>query len=116
LGSYQALTILALGILALVVSLTITDRKKFLLGVVLSGLIILLGVSQFVATGIQRWKSERRLSQLRQQQQSNLKLSESAFANRFSAGIPAQPPLPEKKRSIYFPVSFLEGTCFLQFR
>ena len=66
------LVILSLGLLGVVISLLITDRKRFMIALSLSGLIVFTGVYQYVNIGIRQWQASRRIAQLQEQQRSNL--------------------------------------------
>jgi hypothetical protein len=66
------LIILSIGVLSLIVSFLVTDRKRYVIAVTLSGLIMAIGAFQYLNQSIRQWQMSRRLSRLRSQQQINL--------------------------------------------
>jgi hypothetical protein len=60
------LAILSLGILGVIVSLLIANRRRFLIGISLSGLLVALGVFYVVDTSLRQWWTARRITQIQE--------------------------------------------------
>lgn len=96
------LVIVSLGVLGVIVSFLITERRKYLTALALSGLIIATGVWQYVGAGIRQWKMTRRIEKLQEQQRMNLQ----ALQDRLRQGQGGQnqgenrqaPPAPATKK------------------
>jgi hypothetical protein len=68
----MGLVILSLGILGIIISFLIADRKKYLVAMVLSLLVVATGGYQYVSTGIRQWQTSRKIASLQKQQRMNL--------------------------------------------
>ena len=66
------LVIVSLGILGIIISFLITDRKKYMIALVLSSLIIVTGFVQYMKSGVRQWKTTRKIANLQKQQRVNL--------------------------------------------
>ncbi len=98
-NSAIGLLILSIGILGVIISFLITDRKKYFMALGLSGLIAIMGLFQFFRPGVRQWKQSRRMSDLRKKQKLNLKaLQEKLRQARSEAGKKAQPKAAQKKK------------------
>ncbi|HRY29111.1 MAG TPA: hypothetical protein P5079_03640 [Elusimicrobiota bacterium] len=71
-NNMMGLVILSLGVLGIIISFLITDRKKYLVAMVLALLIVVTGAYQYVSTGIRQWQTARRIASLQKQQRLNL--------------------------------------------
>lgn len=66
------LAILSLGILGVIVSLLIANRRRFLIGISLSGLLVALGVFYVVDTSLRQWWTARRIAKIQEQNRETL--------------------------------------------
>lgn len=66
------LAILSLGILGVIVSLLIANRRRFLIGISLSGLLVALGIFYVVDTSFRQWWTARRISKIQEQNRETL--------------------------------------------
>lgn len=71
-NSMFGLGVLALGILGVIVSLSIADRRRFLTGILLSGLIVLIGGGFLVNTSLREWRTARRIAKIREANRKTL--------------------------------------------
>lgn len=71
-NNMMGLVILSLGLLGFIVSFLIADRRKYLLALVISGIIVVIGAYQYVSTGIRQWQTSRKIAGLQKQQRLNL--------------------------------------------
>jgi hypothetical protein len=71
-NSIFSLVIVSIGILGVVISFLIADKKKYLIALVLSLAIVSMGAVQFVNSSLSRWRTARRISMLQQTQRLNL--------------------------------------------
>ncbi|MCG3204159.1 MAG: hypothetical protein KCHDKBKB_00865 [Elusimicrobia bacterium] len=71
-SSAVPLIIVALGILGVILSFLVADRKKSLISLGLAGLVILTGVIQLASTTITRFRWERRMKEIQRDRQSDL--------------------------------------------
>jgi hypothetical protein len=66
------LAILSLGILGVIVSLLIANRRRFLIGISLSGLLVALGIFYVVDTSLRQWWTARRITQIQEKNRESL--------------------------------------------
>jgi hypothetical protein len=66
------LIIVSIGILGVVISFLITDRKRYLTALLLSGLVVSIGLFQSVRSSVRQWQANRRFAKLQEQQRLNL--------------------------------------------
>jgi uncharacterized membrane protein len=71
-SSLLALTIVSLGVLGIILSFLVPDRKNSRVAVVLSLLIIFVGGYEFVAQAVRQYMWQKKLDEIRQQQAVNL--------------------------------------------
>ncbi len=71
-SSTYSLVIVSLGILGVIVSFLITDKKKYYIALVLSLLVVCMGLFGFIGSSIQGWRMSRRISKLQETQRLNL--------------------------------------------
>ncbi len=64
--------ILSLGILGIIISFLITDRRKYIIALSLSGLVVFVGAYHYVSSGLRQWQTSRRIARLQKQQRLNL--------------------------------------------
>jgi hypothetical protein len=86
------LAILSLGIVGIIVSLLISNRRRFLIGISLSGLLIALGVFYVVDTSLRQWWTARKIAKIQAQNRENLE----AIKERMGSPSPAVAPAPKK--------------------
>jgi len=78
----QPLILLALGLIAVILSFVVPDRKKSLISLGLAGLIVLAGVIQFASQSFSRYQWNRRIRQIQQEQRVNLDELRERMKNR----------------------------------
>jgi len=66
------LIIVSLGVLGIILSFMVPDRKKAIISLGLAGLIVVTGVFQLGSQSISRWKLNRRLQTIQKERQSDL--------------------------------------------
>ena len=71
-SSALPLIIVALGILGVILSFLVPDRKKSLISLGLAGLIILTGVIQLASQSITRYQWDRRMKAIQRDRQADL--------------------------------------------
>jgi hypothetical protein len=71
-NSLSGLVILSLGILGIIISFLIQDKRKYFVALSLAGLVVLLGIYQYASTSLHYWQASRRVVQLQKQQRLNL--------------------------------------------
>lgn len=105
-SSSFGIVIISLGILGFIISFLITDRKKYLMALVLSGVVVFLGLFQSIQTSVRQWQASRRFTKLQEQQRLNLQaLQERLRQAQAQAGVKAPaakktapPPAPAAKK------------------
>jgi len=90
-GSYLLLILIALGIVAVILSFLVPDRKKSFISLILGGVVVAVGI---VLLGVQMkndfsWR--RRVNTLREQQQVDLEKMREEFKKRASEAPQAAP-------------------------
>lgn len=93
------LIIVSLGLLGVILSFMVPDRRKSMISLGLAGLIVVTGVFQLGSQSISRWKLNRRLQAIQRERQSDLdairkRLQEQATTK---PGSPAAPATSNKK-------------------
>ena len=90
-NSLLALILIAIGIVGVILSFLVPDRKKSLISLSLAGAVVFVGLIQFATQtiGDMRWK--RRLSDLREQRQVDLDKLRDDFKKRAAETAPATP-------------------------
>ncbi len=71
-GSQLPLVILALGIIAVILSFLVADRKKSLIALGLAGLILVTGLWQLGSQTIRQYSWERRMKSIQRDRQTDL--------------------------------------------
>lgn len=71
-SSAMPMIIVALGILGVILSFLVPDRKKSLISLGLAGLIILTGIIQLASSSITRFQWERRMKDIQRDRQTDL--------------------------------------------
>ena len=71
-SSAMPMIIVALGILGIILSFMVADRKKSLISLGLAGLIILSGIIQLASQSITRFQWERRMKDIQRDRQTDL--------------------------------------------
>ncbi len=87
------LAILSLGVLGVIVSLLIANRRRFLIGISLSGLLVALGIFYVVDTSLRQWWTARRISQIQEKNRESL----DALKVRMQEKSPPSPAPAEPK-------------------
>jgi len=91
-----ALIIVSLGLLGIILSFLVVEKKKANIALVLSGVIIFVGLIQFGSQWIARFRWERRMSALRSEGNFDIdKLKERLKQPGMSET--GQPAAPQKK-------------------
>lgn len=88
-NSLLALILIALGLVGIILSFLVPDRKKSLISLVLAGVVVFVGLVQFAfhTTDNIRWR--RRMSDLREQRQIDLNKMNEDFKKRAAESAPA---------------------------
>ena len=73
-SSVYGLIILSFGILGVIVSFLIGDKKKYFVALVLASLVMALGAYEYVGASVRQWRTSRRISKLQGQQRLNLEV------------------------------------------
>lgn len=88
----MGLVIVSLGILGIIISFLIADRKKYVMALGLAGLVVSLGLYQYVSQSVRQWQTSRRIAKLQEQQRINLQaLQERLRQGQGNASQPAAP-------------------------
>jgi len=66
------LMIIALGLLGVILSFLVPDRKKSIISLSLAGLIIVTGLFQLGSQSITRWRLNRRMASIQRERQQDL--------------------------------------------
>lgn len=86
-----ALVIVSLGILGVIVSFLITDRKKYIIALALSLLVVGMGAFQFVGSSLRQWRTSRRIAKLQETQRLNLEALQARLREANEKGRPGKP-------------------------
>jgi hypothetical protein len=87
-NSLLALILIALGIVGVILSFLVPDRKKSLISLVLAGIVIFVGLIQFVTQSVSDFRWRRRLADLREQRQVDLDKLREDFKKRAAESAP----------------------------
>lgn len=90
------LAILSLGILGVIVSLLIANRRRFLIGISLSGLLVALGIFYVVDTSLRQWWTARRIAQIQEKNRESLDALKARMQERPSTPTPPATPMEPK--------------------
>lgn len=106
--STYALVIVSLGILGVIVSFLITERKKYVIALSLSLLVIVMGAFQFVTSSLRQWRTAHRIARLQESQRLNLealqsRLREASDRARANPAAPAVAPTPASAPAVQAP-------------
>ena len=93
-SSLLALTIVSLGVLGIILSFLVPDRKNSKIAVLLSLVIILVGGYEFVAQAVRQYMWQKKLDEIRQQQAVNLDQLRARL-QQGQSGTPATPGNPK---------------------
>ncbi len=90
------LVILSIGVLGVIISFLIPDRRKYLVALALSILVVVMGGYYYVSLGLRQWRLNRRIAELQEQQRVNfqafqerLRQSQTQSSTSEKAGAPA---------------------------
>ena len=95
--SAACLNLIALGFIGIILSFLIQDPKKSKVALILSAIIIGLGVIQWVMPKISEIHTNRRMSELRIQQQKEIELLKERFKNQALQSAPPNITSANKK-------------------
>lgn len=99
-SSTYALIIVSLGILGVIVSFLVTDKKKNTIALALSVLVVGMGLFQFASSSVRQWRMSRRISKLQETQRLNLEALQSRLrdatekARKSPGSTPVAAPAP----------------------
>ncbi len=96
-NSLLALILVALGIVGVILSFLVPDRKKSFISFIMAGLVVLVGLVQFVGQSVSDYRWRRRLTDLREQRQVELDKVRDEFKARAAQTAPAGAVAPKKK-------------------
>ncbi len=86
------LIIVSLGILGVILSFLVPDRKKSVISLGLAALIVVTGVFQLADQSISRWRLNRRLESIQRDRQTDLEAIRKRLQEQ--AATPAKPVAP----------------------
>lgn len=95
-GSLLALVVVSLGIIAVILSFMVPDRKKSLIALGLGGLIVLVGIINLGSQSISRFRWNQRMREL-QRDRSDLDDLRQRLRERAGEAPAATPSDPKKK-------------------
>ncbi len=84
------LMIIALGLLGVILSFLVPDRKKSMISLGLAGLIIVTGLFQLGSQSITRWRLNRRMASIQRERQQDLEDIRKRLQDQSSAA-PGKP-------------------------
>jgi len=84
------LVIVAMGMLGVILSFLVPDRKKSLISLALAGVIILTGVIQLTSQSITRFRWDRRMKEIQRDRQTDLE----ELRQKMKDKMPGQPVAP----------------------
>jgi|GEM_PF-2720709 cytochrome c biogenesis protein CcdA len=76
-NSTYALVIISLGILGIIISFLVPDKKRYFIALGLSLLVVAMGLFEFASAGFSRFRMARRISKLQETQRLNLEALQS---------------------------------------
>ncbi len=88
------LAILSLGVLGVIISLLIANRRRFLIGISLSGLLVVLGIFYVVDTSLRQWWTARRIAKIQEQNRESLEALKGRMQEK--SAIPPSTPVETK--------------------
>lgn len=93
------LMIISLGLLGVILSFLVPDRKKYLISLGLAGLIIVTGVIQLSSQSLTRFRLNRRMQAIQRERQQDLEEIRKRLQDQSGVkpGAPAA-PAPAKKK------------------
>jgi hypothetical protein len=86
-----ALILAALGIVGVILSFLVPDRKKSFISLIMAGVVVLIGLVQVVSQSVSDYRWRRRLTDLREQRQVDLDKLRDEFKKRAADNAPAAP-------------------------
>ena len=89
------LIIISLGLLGVILSFLVPDRKKYLIALGLAGLIIVTGLFQLGSQSIMRWRLNRRMEAIQRERQQDLEDIRKRLQEQ-TANMPTKPGTPAK--------------------
>lgn len=89
--------LIALGMLGVILSFLVQDRKKYLISIVLSGIIIVAGLMQLSSQSFARYQWQMRMNRLQAQRQSDLEDLRKRLQDKTTPQTPNQPAAATKK-------------------
>lgn len=95
------LMIISLGLLGVILSFLVPDRKKYFIALGLAGLIIVTGLFQLGSQSIMRWRLNRRMEAIQRERQQDLedirkRLQEQTATMPTKPGTAAKPAAPAR--------------------
>ena len=91
-SSILPLILMSIGIIAVILSFLVPDRKKSLIALGLAGLIILTGFIQLGSQSIQRYQWNRRMREIQRDRQADLDELRARLKERAGDVTPAEAP------------------------
>ncbi len=96
-SSALPLIIIAIGIIGIILSFLVPDRKKSLISLGLAGAIILAGLVQLLSQSITRYQWERRMRDIQRDRQVDLEQMRERMKEK-AGEMPKPGVAPEKKK------------------
>jgi hypothetical protein len=88
------LVIVAMGMLGIILSFLVPDRKKSLISLVLAGVIILAGVIQLTSQSVTRFRWNQRMKEIQRDRQTDLEQLRQKMKDKTGAPATTPPAAP----------------------
>ena len=96
-SSVLSFILIALGMIAVILSFLVPDRKKSMIALLLAGLIVLTGFIELGSDSFTRWRWNRRMREIQRDRQVDLDQLRDKFKAQTGALPPPAVPTPKKK-------------------
>ena len=94
-SSALPLVIIAMGMIAVILSFLVPDKKKSMISLILAGVIILTGVIQLGSQSIERLRWNSRMKEIQRDRQADLEALRAKMKDKNAAASPAAPAVPD---------------------
>lgn len=97
--------VMSLGVLGVIISLTIPNRRRFWAALVLSGVILVMGGGFLANTSLREWRTARRIAKIREANRKTLDEYRRRVQAMETAATPASKNTVTTDRSVGSPAS-----------
>ena len=87
-----SLILTALGLLGVILSFLVPDRRKSLIALAIGGVVVVVGLGYFTSTAISRSTSDARIRQMQQARQADLDQLRARLRDRATQTTETAPP------------------------